>query len=95
MQTSSLTGAVGGRALARLARDQGLISDETLTAVDGLSVLRNLAAHSSTDEIGAERAHDYLALADAVLFALKAKPGSRVATARPESRNAQVGAPSG
>jgi hypothetical protein len=56
--------AVGGRALARLARDQGLISDETLTAVNGLSVLRNLAAHSPTDEIGAERAHDYLALAN-------------------------------
>ena len=52
--------AVGGRALARLARDQGLISDETLTAVEGLSVLRNLAAHSPTDEIGAERARDYL-----------------------------------
>jgi hypothetical protein len=67
----------GGRALARRARDQGLISDETLTAVEGLSVLRNLAAHSPTDEIGAERARDYLALADAVLFALKAKPGSR------------------
>jgi hypothetical protein len=69
--------AVGGRALARLARDQGLISDETLTAVEGLAVLRNLAAHSPTDEIGAERARDYLALADAVLFALKATPDSR------------------
>ena len=66
----------GGRALARQARDRGLISDETLTAIDGLSVLRNLAAHSPTDDIGAERAHDYLALADAVLYALRAKPGS-------------------
>jgi hypothetical protein len=69
---------VGGRALARLARDQELISDETLTAVEGLAVLRNLAAHSPTDEIGADRARDYLALADAVLFALRAKPGSQV-----------------
>jgi hypothetical protein len=61
----------GGRALARRARDHGLISDETLTAVEGLSVLRNLAAHSPTDEIGAERARDFLALADAVLYALR------------------------
>jgi hypothetical protein len=68
---------VGGRALARLARDQGLISNEMLTAVEGLAVLRNLATHSPTDEIGAERARHYLALADAVLFALRAKPGSR------------------
>jgi hypothetical protein len=68
--------AVGGRALARLARRRDLISDETLTAVEGLSVLRNLAAHSPTDTIGAERARDYLALADAVLYALRAKPGS-------------------
>ena len=58
-------------------------------------MLRNLAAHNPTDEIGAERAHDYLALADAVLFALKAKPGGRGATARTESKNQQVGAPSG
>lgn len=67
---------VGGRALARLARDQELISDETVAAVEGLSVLRNLAAHSPTDEISVERARDYLALADAVLHAMRAKPGS-------------------
>ncbi len=69
---------MGGRGLARLACDQGLISDETVAAVEGLSVLRNLAAHSLSpaDDIGAERARDYLALADAVLYALRAKPGS-------------------
>lgn len=67
--------AVGGRALARLANRQGLISDVTLTAIEGLSVLRDLAAHSLTDTIGVERAGDYLALADAVLYALRAKPG--------------------
>jgi hypothetical protein len=68
--------AVGGTALARLAHRHKLISDETLTAVEGLSVLRNLAAHSPADEIGAERARDYLALADAVLYALREKPSS-------------------
>jgi hypothetical protein len=65
--------AVGGRALARRAHAHGLISDETLAAIDGLSVLRNLAAHSPADEIGVDRARDYLALADAVLYALRAK----------------------
>ena len=65
--------AVGGLALARLACRQGLISDETLAAVEGLSVLRNLAAHGGGGTIGAERARDYLALADAVLYALRMK----------------------
>lgn len=64
---------VGGRALARLARDHELISDETLTAVEGLTVLRNLAAHGANEDIGVERARDYLALADAVLYALRVK----------------------
>lgn len=62
------------RQMARLARDRGLISDETLTAVDGLAILRNLVAHSPSEEIDAERARNYLALADAVLFALRPKP---------------------
>jgi hypothetical protein len=63
------------RAMARLARERGLISDETLAAIEGMSVLRNLAAHSR-DEIGLDRAHEYLTLADAVMYALRAKPAS-------------------
>jgi hypothetical protein len=63
--------------MARVAHSQGLISDETLAAVEGLSVLRNLAAHSPTDDIGADRARDYLAMADAVMYAMRAKPGAR------------------
>jgi CheY-like chemotaxis protein len=65
--------AAGGRALTRLAHRHGLVSDETLSAVDGLSVLRDLAAHSRADSIGVDRARDYLALADAVLYALREK----------------------
>ena len=66
---------LGTRALARLARERGLISDETLAAIEGMSVLRNLVAHSR-DDIGADRALDYLALADAVLYALRSKASS-------------------
>lgn len=66
--------AMGGRALARLARQRDLISDETLAAIEGLSVLRDLTAHSSSGDIGVDRARDYLALADAVLYALRSKP---------------------
>jgi hypothetical protein len=66
---------LGGWRLARLARDHGLISEETVSAVGGLAVLRNLTAHSPGDQISTERAREYLALADAVLYALRAKPG--------------------
>jgi hypothetical protein len=65
--------SMGGRRLARLARQHDLISDETLAAVEGLSVLRDLTAHTGGD-IGVDRARDYLALADAVLYALRSKP---------------------
>jgi hypothetical protein len=66
---------VSARALARLAREHDLINDETLAAVDGLAVLRNLAAHPSSTgaTIGADRARDFLVLADAVLYALRVK----------------------
>jgi len=67
--------AMGGRALARLARKHDLISDETLAAIEGLSVLRDLTAHVGGD-ISADRARDYLTLADAVLYALRSKPSS-------------------
>jgi hypothetical protein len=43
--------------LARLAREQGTISDSTLRAVEGLSVLRNLAAHGRDGEVDREIAH--------------------------------------
>ena len=64
-----------GRSLARMARQRDLIGDETLAAIEGLSVLRNLTAHVGGD-IGVDRARDYLALADAVLYALRSKASS-------------------
>lgn len=62
-----------GRQVASLAFDQNLISRETLDAIEGLQNLRNLAVHGR-DEIGFERARDYVAMADAVLFAMRHKP---------------------
>lgn len=62
---------LGGPALARLASGHKLISIETGDAVQGLSVLRNLAAHAPRDDIGTDRTRDYVAMADAVLYAMR------------------------
>ncbi len=64
---------MGGRALARLALEHGVINDETFKAIDGLSVMRNLAAHGA-DDLDATRALEYLDLADAVLYAMRNQP---------------------
>jgi hypothetical protein len=63
-----------GMALARVALDHDLISPETFKAIEGLSNLRNLVAHSVGDDIGRARAEDYVAMADAVLYAMRPKP---------------------
>jgi hypothetical protein len=47
---------------------------KTAQAVEGLAVLRNMAAHGRSNDVSAARAKDYLALVDAVLFALRAGP---------------------
>jgi hypothetical protein len=38
--------------------------------------MRNLAAHGRASEITVERAQDYLALVDAVLYALRQRPAA-------------------
>lgn len=59
-------------ALAEILARQELISQETAVAVRGLSTLRNLAAHDqgSGTSVTVERAREYVALVQAVLFAL-------------------------
>lgn len=64
----------GAAWLARLGVERGVVTKETLSAVEGISVLRNLAAHGRAGEVTVERAVDYLALADAVLYAIRTKP---------------------
>lgn len=63
-------GAVG---LARQAAERGLISDVSVRAVEGLAVLRNLAAHGH-EAVGPVEAADFLALADATLYGLQHRP---------------------
>ncbi len=63
-----------GPALARLARKHSLISEESLNAIEGLAVMRNLSAHSPGEEISTLRAREYVVLADATLYALHRPP---------------------
>ncbi|HVL98146.1 MAG TPA: hypothetical protein VM324_02495 [Egibacteraceae bacterium] len=64
---------MSGRQLADLAHRHGRLNAETLNAVHGMTVLRNLAAHAhpDRDNLDTARALDYLQLADAVLYALR------------------------
>lgn len=64
-----------GGGLAKIAWERGLISEEARAAIDGLSVLRNLTAQAGVD-VSDDRARDYLAMADAVMYALRPKPSS-------------------
>lgn len=58
-------------ALVRLGAQAERITPESVRAVEGISVLRNLSAHGAAREITTEQALEYLDLADAVLFALR------------------------
>jgi hypothetical protein len=62
---------IAGMMLVRIAYERGEISEATLQAVQGLEVLRNLAAHGRSNEVDAEKAQEYLSLADATLYAIR------------------------
>lgn len=64
------TAKMGGSRLARLAMQHELISAASVRAVEGIGVLRNLAAHGGAREVTPDRAVEYLALVDGVLFAV-------------------------
>jgi hypothetical protein len=61
---------ITGSELTRAALDHGVISRRTAEAIDGLTVMRNLAVHGG-HEVDVERAQEFLVLADAVLFAIR------------------------
>jgi hypothetical protein len=54
-----------------VAGEKGLITPETKDAIDGLSVMRNLAAHGGQEDITPQRAHEFVALAQGVLYAIQ------------------------
>lgn len=60
----------GGRQLARVAADHGVVSPETLNSIEGMVLLRNLAAHGQEYELSISRAREYLLLADAVIYSI-------------------------
>jgi len=62
-------------ALADIAERAGLVTKETVSAVRGLVALRNFAVHAQSDtEVTPSRAREYVALVQAVLFALSRRP---------------------
>ena len=58
-------------ALARVANERGLISPETLRAIEGITVLRNLAAHGGPGSVTPDRAQEYIANVEALLYVLQ------------------------
>ncbi|GLW92877.1 hypothetical protein [Actinokineospora globicatena] len=76
LTAAGITDVRGGAVvLAREALRRELISRESVSSVKGLSVLRNLVAHGSAREVSSAQAAEYVALADAVLFALRGESG--------------------
>jgi hypothetical protein len=53
-----------------------LITAETQDAIEGLSVMRNLAAHGKQDDLSPQRAHEFVALSQGVLYAIHANAKS-------------------
>lgn len=62
--------SVSTRDLARLAVGHELVSQKTLNAVEGITVMRNLSAHTPKTA-SPKDAEEYLALAEGVLYAMR------------------------
>lgn len=60
----------GPEELVREARELGIVDDATVRAIDGIAVLRNLVAYVTAEGVTVQKALDYLALVDAVLYTL-------------------------
>jgi hypothetical protein len=64
---------VTGQQLVDTALRKGAINRQTAEAIRGLLTLRNLAAHGQNVETS--KANEYLALCDAVIYAIETGPG--------------------
>lgn len=60
--------------LVALGVSSGVFTEAAAEAVRGVSVLRNLAAHGRADTVTPNEAAEYVALIDATMFSLRAKP---------------------
>lgn len=65
---------LGAVRLVRRARELDLVTDEIVSAVESISVLRDLAAHAIGD-VTETQAMDYLTLMEALLFTLELGEG--------------------
>lgn len=74
------------RKLAEMAREKDLITAETEDAVEGLSVMRNLAAHGGQEDLSPQRAREFVALSQGVLYAISANSKSTRRSGRLEER---------
>jgi len=71
LETRTSTTGMGAAGMARVAARAGVITEASVRAVEGVSVLRNLAAHGDARRISSEQAAEYVALVDAVLYTLR------------------------
>jgi hypothetical protein len=62
---------LGAPGLADLARLRGLITQETETAINGLTTLRNLTAHGRDSELSYDRAVEFIDLVAAIMFTIE------------------------
>ena len=76
--------------LAREAQRLGVTGPEITDAVHGLTVLRNLVAPGPQREVPEGRAHEYLTMADAVLYSIATALAKHGATGR-DQRSGQSG----
>jgi hypothetical protein len=56
--------------LARAAAEADLITPQTMKAIEGLDVLRNLAVHGKPEDVSPQRAHEFVALRQGVLYSI-------------------------
>lgn len=56
--------------LARKLKNQDVISEQTISAIRGLSALRNLAVHAPNPDLSSSKAIEFITLADAILSVL-------------------------
>lgn len=70
----------GMRQLARDAAASNLISAESVRAIDGITIMRNLAAHGPRGEVTDDRAGEFIEIVEAILYTLDQPTSTRRST---------------